>query len=421
MTSPTESFHEDELVPPEWVNIDFFEAVLQSCENVTKVEVCKFKLTPGTVKGDHFASVIFRANVDYKIQGLQKKRSLIIKIMPEMEGAKKDMLMETHIFETEVTLYTKVLPKFESILRSIGDSTKIGPNCLYFSLHPKKCIVFEDLVPLGYTVQRDREINMEEIREIMRKLAVFHAIGYSLNIKEPELFDNLKYGLMNQSAICDSELMTDGIAIFIEMLNEIPSLRMYKPYFEAIQKNLFKKCRQTYDEFRENRQNDSIYVLCHGDFNYKNLMFKHNPIDMKLEDILILDFQLCHVGTTATDLYNTFYMACSREQRMHHFEELFHLYYNHFKATLEKIDFHSTIPKFAEVKAMFLKHKYLGFFLLSSFLPMCYGLLSKTLDAEKLMSSREYRKTLYNDKGYIEELQHLLPKLLHRGYFEDLV
>ncbi|XP_037947060.1 uncharacterized protein LOC119678997 [Teleopsis dalmanni] len=419
--STSENFNDDELVAPEWLNNDFLQKVIENYEKTKDVEVSNFKLTPGTVKGDHYASVMFRANVDYNLKGSQKTKSVIIKTMPEVEGQKKELLKETHVFETEIKIYTEILPKFETVLRSIGDDTKIGPNCLHYSLHPKKCIVFEDLVPLGYAVQRDRDLEMDEIKEVMRKLAVFHAISYYLNKKEPKLFDNIQHGVMNEPSIRDNSFVTDGIEIFIEILNEVPTLRIYKKYFEVLQKDIFEKCRQTFDEFRENPQSDGIYVLCHGDFHFKNLMLKNNPINEQVEDILLLDFQFCYIGPIVNDLYNAFFMMISREQRLHHFDELLYLYYSHFKSTLNKTDFDGVVPKLSEIRAMFLKHKHFELFMLSSLLAMRYEFLKKDIDLEKMIMSKEHRKTQFMNKEFLDELHQLLPKYLHSGYFEDLL
>ncbi|XP_037947057.1 uncharacterized protein LOC119678993 [Teleopsis dalmanni] len=417
----TENFNDDELVAPKWLNNDFLKEVIQSYEKNKDVKVTNFKLTPGTVKGDHFASVMFRAHVDYKLRHSRYSKSVIIKTMPEAQGLKKEMLENSHIFETEIKMYTEILPKLESVLRSIGDDTKIGPNCLYYSLQPRKCIVLEDLVPLGYTVQRDRDLKMDEIKEVMRKLAVFHAISYYLNKKEPQIFDSLQYGFMNDPSIAENSFLTDGIKIFIEVLNEVPTLRKYKPYFQVFQKDVFQKCGQSFNEFRENPQSNGIYGLCHGDFHFKNLMFRNNPINKKLEDILFLDFQISYLGPIVNDLYYSLFMMCSREQRLHHFDELLYLYHSHFKSILNKTDFDGEVPTLREIRAMFLKHKHYELFLLSSFLAMRYEFLSKDIDIEKIMRSRESRKSLYMNKEFLDELHQLLPKYLHNGYFEDLM
>ncbi|XP_037947068.1 uncharacterized protein LOC119679002 [Teleopsis dalmanni] len=418
--SATENFNDDELVAPEWLNNDFLKKVIENYEKTKNVEVFNFKLTPGTAKGDHYGSVMFRANVDYTVQGSQKAKSLIIKTTPELEGHKMEFLRETHVFETEIKIYTEILPKFESILRSIGDNTNIGPKCLYYSLHPKTCIVFEDLMPLGYTVQRDRELNMEELTEVMRKLAVFHSMSYYLNIKEPILFDNIKYGMMNDPAMSQNDFVKDGIKMFLEVLNDVPTLSEYKPYFEALQKNMLEKCRQIFDEYRENPQKDGIYVLCHGDFHNRNMMFKNNPTSKKLEDILFLDFQLCYIGPIVNDLYYAYYVMCSRELRLEKFDELLYLYHCHFKTILNKIGFDGVVPKLSEIRAMFLRYKYFELFLVSSFLAMRYQHLNKDVDIERTLFSRDYRKSFFMKKEFLDDLHIYLRKYLHNGYFEDL-
>jgi len=51
--------------------------------------------------------------------------------MPEEEGHKKDILKDSHIFETEILMYSKALPEFERILQEAGDNTKLYVPCIY--------------------------------------------------------------------------------------------------------------------------------------------------------------------------------------------------------------------------------------------------------------------------------------------------
>ncbi|XP_037947050.1 uncharacterized protein LOC119678988 [Teleopsis dalmanni] len=417
MTS-TEIYSEDELVAPEWLNREFFKTVLQNCEKVDDVEINNFELTPGTLKGDHYASVMFRAKVEYNLAGVQNVKSMIIKTMPEMEGDKKDFLGDTRIFETEIGIYTKILPKFESILRSVGDDTTFGPKCLHWGLNPKQFIILEDLVPLGYSILRERDVNMEEVKEVFRKLALFHGISYFLLEKEPELFDTFRYCVMNQPKMCQNDFMTDSIPLVIEMLDEVPSLNQYKPFFETLQKDMMENCRKTCDEYRENPQKDGIYVLCHGDFHFKNMMFKNHTNQRNLENALFLDFQMSFVGPIVVDLSNAFYMMLSREQRFKRFDELLHLYYSHFKSILSKVGFGGTLPELSDIRALFLKHKHLEFFIFAMCLPVRYVWLDKSFCLEKAMGSRDFRKSLYSNPAFLEEVHHLLSQYSEEGFFK---
>lgn len=85
-------------------------------------------MTPGTTKNEHYASIIFRAQVHYTLQAndTEKFQSMIIKTMPVIDGQKMDLLSENPLFETEIKMYTEALPKIEKTLRQYGDNTKLG-------------------------------------------------------------------------------------------------------------------------------------------------------------------------------------------------------------------------------------------------------------------------------------------------------
>lgn len=72
-------------------------------------------------------------------------------------------------------MYSKALPELERILREAGDTTKLYAPCIYHSLEPHQVMIFEDLVPQGYTVIRDRYPNKEELQKAFFKLAKWHA------------------------------------------------------------------------------------------------------------------------------------------------------------------------------------------------------------------------------------------------------
>lgn len=87
------------------------------------------KITPASMKGDHFASIIFRAVVDYKTgKGATDSISLIVKTQPVEEGFKKDMMGETPIFKTEIAMYSKILPEVHERYRAAGVDVQLGPE-----------------------------------------------------------------------------------------------------------------------------------------------------------------------------------------------------------------------------------------------------------------------------------------------------
>lgn len=175
-----DNFNADELDAPEWLNTQFFTKVLGNHEKAPELKVLKIHISPASAKGDHYASVMFRGNVSYTTHKGEFSKSLIIKTMPEVEGHKKELLSNSHLFKTEIGMYSKALPKFEEILHAAGDKTKLCPECIYYSLEPRQLLIFEDLVPQGYIVVRDRDATTEELHAAYTKLAKIHAVSFHL-------------------------------------------------------------------------------------------------------------------------------------------------------------------------------------------------------------------------------------------------
>ncbi|XP_036343123.1 uncharacterized protein LOC118752358 [Rhagoletis pomonella] len=411
-------FNADELQAPEWINDDLFAKVLANCEKKdSQIRIKSTKISPASMKGDHYASVMFRAQLQYQLNGVDKARSVILKTMPESEGHKKEMLGKTDIFEKEIIMYTEVIPRFEKVLRDIGDSTVLKAACLYYSLSPRKVIVFEDLVPVGYEVVRDRPLTEEEVKAAYDKLAKWHAISHKINLEEPHYFDKFYQGVFNMSALAKQDFVIRGITTFIEVLRETPSLSKYVPYFAAVESTTFQQCRASFDEYRKSPKPGAFYVLCHGDFHCKNMMFKHNKETGKFEDVMLLDYQVGYVGPIVMDLIYSKYFILDEHLRLE-FPALVYRYFTTLTGTLKKIGFEGELPKLAEIHKQFMHHKHFELFLLTTFLPMWMA-MKDDIDMDSVMTSEEYRRNLCKSAEYIKYLESALPRLLHLGYFED--
>lgn len=95
-----------------------------------KFQVVDFTIRPGTKPGDHFASVMFGADIKYTTPKKNEfsELSVIMKTLPSIEGIKKEFLAEGAIFITEIKLYTKVLRQMERILEIANEHVKFGPE-----------------------------------------------------------------------------------------------------------------------------------------------------------------------------------------------------------------------------------------------------------------------------------------------------
>lgn len=428
-------YNSDELEAPAWLDKQFVQDALVKHFKEPSLIVTGSEISPATARGDHYASVMFRVQVQYSIQKRKFSKSLIIKTMPEAEGHKKEFLGDSKIFQTEIAMFTQVLPKFQAILREAGEEITFCATCVYHSLHPRKVMIFEDLLPQGYQVIRNRYANTDELRSVLGKLAKWQAVSFKLLKEQPEIFDELQFDFTTMPNILEQDFMTEALPNFIDMISQEENLKEYSKYFEPMRQNLILRWKNVIREYRENRQANAYYVLCHGDFHIRNMMFN------KDSDCMLLDFQMSYIGSIANDLQYAKYMLLSPNDRKDGCDALFYFYFDTFVKTLSKIGYQGEMPRLTEFRKQIFDRRYGGksvvvlyikllififfFFLLSPidimlftiFLPGAYS-IRKGDDPAKLLQDKNLLKQLYQDKDFKQELEYLLPRMLHLGYFD---
>ncbi|XP_039493393.1 uncharacterized protein LOC120452967 [Drosophila santomea] len=415
-----EQFNDDELEAPTWLNPLFIEKILSTYEDAPELKVIDLKITPASAQGDHYASVMFRTTAEYTTSKGKFSKPLIIKTMPEQEGHKKDMLSESHLFETEIGMYCQVLPEFEKILQEAGDHTKLFVPCIYHSLEPRKVMIFEDLVPQGYYVIRDRPVAQEELKTTFTKLAKWHAVSMKFINEQPDFLKKYKYGLFDMPNIQNDPFITTGMQSFIEMLDRLPELRRYKPHFEKIKDSYLERLQADLREYHENRRSDAYYVLCHGDFHLRNMMFKNNKETGAHEDTMLVDFQISNLCSITIDLTYSIYMLMEPEQRREMGKDLINHYFTELVATLKKIGYKGEMPTQAKLWEQMHRNKYYDFFLLSTFLPLILAIKSNSFKMKDLIQDPEIRPKTYFLDTYVKDVSKLLPKFEQLGYFKGL-
>ncbi|XP_022219854.2 uncharacterized protein LOC111072362 [Drosophila obscura] len=412
-------FNADELVAPEWLNVEFITKVLSEHEKAAELKVTGLQFSPASAKGDHYASVMFRAKVEYTTRKGAATKSLIIKTMPEQEGHKKDMLGESPIFQTEIGMYGTVLPEFERILRQAGDDDKLYVDCIYHSLKPRQVMIFEDLVEMGFVVIRDREVNLDEVRCVYSKLAKLHAASIKVQHEQPTILKGYTNGLFDMPKVLEEPFIGTGMTFFLELLEKEPELRKYKAYFESIKGDLLQRLKDEWTQMRQNPKPDQYYVLSHGDFHLRNMMFKHKKETGVFEDVMLLDFQMCNISPMTNDLIYSIYMLLEPQQRRDHWEELLKHYFSVLVETLKKIGYKGEMPTEAGLWQRFHQRKNSHFFLLSTFLPLMWALREKATDFGELLQNEEIRRNSSFLEGYVKDVTILLPRWEKLGYFKN--
>ncbi|XP_058988266.1 uncharacterized protein LOC101889389 [Musca domestica] len=254
------------------------------------------------MKGDHYASVMFRCKVEYCLGANSiSKKSLIIKTMPSIEGMKQELLKESKVFETEIGMYTEALPKIGQILKESGETGELAARIIYHSLSPHKIIILEDLCELGYDTIRGRLLNAAEVKAVYSKLAKIHAVSFMLGHTENhQVVTKFQDGFMSISIPLLKDLVTNGFNNFIDLMASYPEFEVYREKFETLQHDVLPLCKDLFNAFINGEQ--GIFVLNHGDFHMKNLMFKFNKQSGEMEDVILLDYQASCFGPSNIDL-----------------------------------------------------------------------------------------------------------------------
>lgn len=317
-------------------------------------------MKPGSAKGDHYASIMFRAVINYETKSAKHlEKSLIVKTMPFVDGPKKEMLESMNIFDVEIKMYNEVIPKFEKILNDIGDDTQLSGNCLYAASDPQEILIFEDLTKKHYKTVTNWGGNWEVGKKAIAKLAKWHAMSYKMvNEGDPSLQKFTKNGF-NDDKIKEVPMFKYGFRDFVEMLKKHPEFEPYTSRFEKLASNdPISKTQALYNAF-VNGDKANLYVLNHGDFHIKNLMFTEKD-DGKVDDVLLVDFQLCIWGPAVIDLIYMLYMMMDDESRIHRRNEIIYYYFETLTKTLGQLKFTGDYPKLTDLYKDFITYKDFG-------------------------------------------------------------
>ncbi|XP_058978547.1 uncharacterized protein LOC131802377 [Musca domestica] len=419
-------YNADELEAPSWINQEFLEKVLTQYENNVDVEVVQFDLSPASMKGDHYASIMFRCKVQYRFDknASVKHKSMIIKTLPMEEGFKREMLMESNLFETEIDMYAETLPKIEKILADCGEPTKLSAELIYYALEPHKVIIFEDLCESGYDTIRSRFLNEDEIKAVYQKLAKLHAVSYMLgHSEEHELVTKYQYGILSMDSPQLEQMMEDGLRNFIDMLSCHDEFDVYYQKVKAMKHLVNPNSKNLYKAYQQQQQSKGdIFVLNHGDFHMKNMMFRFNKSN-QMEDCIMVDYQISCYAPSNIDLVYSQIMMLSSELRLKR-HELMQYYFTEFIRILKKVNYQGDLPLYSDFQISGLKYRHFTIFLVSTFLPMVVGFIGKSaedlknVDIGKQFENPDMMSMVYRMPGFVEEVRKFMPILLKEGYLD---
>lgn len=303
---------------------------------------------------------MFRAVLTYKTKSSTNlKKSLIVKTMPFVEGPKKEILGEFNIFEVETRMYKEVIPQFEEVLKNAGDLTYLGGKCVYAASEPEVIIIFEDLTKQGYKTVENWGGSWEIGKKAVEKLAKWHAVSFKITSDGDKNLQSFLRNGFSDDKIAEFPLFKYGFGDFVNMLRNVPELQQFAPKFETLFSGIPMSRSQALFRAFSNGDKANLFVLNHGDFHIKNMMFTEKD-DGKLDDVLLVDFQMSIWGPAVIDLTYMLYMLLDQDSRLTRRNEIIHYYFETFTKTLDNLKYSGEYPKLTDLYKDFITYKDFG-------------------------------------------------------------
>lgn len=283
-----------------------------------------------TVRLDELSrsSEIYRVTLVVKFSGEPRTFPLLIKLLPE-EGAQNRGPKAFDAFQNEEMFYTKMTAKF---------GTDLVPKCYLADLgrYGRTVCVLEDLGEDGYK-QVDGELNEHHMKLCVQALAKFHARGFKLKEKEPQLFREFEAKLLEICLTDDSLQRYQGRS---NRLYEILDSLTDKELAGRIKGRLNGEKSMEIVKRVATEVND-ISTICHGYFSHDNMLFKYQngkPIDAK-----IIDWQTMRYCSPAVDLgpillYNASTESDERKSGPARVQEILKLYVDTIRSEYPEVD-----------------------------------------------------------------------------------
>ncbi|XP_050079390.1 uncharacterized protein LOC126567203 [Anopheles maculipalpis] len=400
----------DELEAPEWLNDEFFCNVMRESNNDPTIELTSAcVLRPGTNKGDHYASVMFRTTVKYRSKRNNEEKSvnIIMKTKPEAEGLKKELLDDDSLFAIELEMYSKTLPEMARMLKEIGEEYKF-PRYIYGMLKPRTILILEDISDQGW-VMGDFISTFDDMKPIVKDIAMFHAASVMIESSNPT-FADIHTHSMGEKFMAFEGMINKGFRDMMQLTASYPEFAHFAKPLEKFKANL-REFYVTIDDPTKTYQN----VLIHGDFHYKNMLHQVDA-EGRHTDTILLDYQICCWTTPAIDLYYLLDMIPTQEIKDKHRSELIYMYYQQFSDLLKRLGFLGKIPSLLDLQIELLRYAGLELFHYVVFDSFRY-LDQSTVDIEGFLKGE------IENPGNLFIMQDPAPELawINRDYFTHVL
>ncbi|XP_042872430.1 uncharacterized protein LOC122253428 [Penaeus japonicus] len=313
---------------PSEITQESVEAALKS-DKGSEAHLVSFTVHEFTQKGDHYATLVARVNVNYSLYEKDHSVSYVVKYNPKHFKAFEKFTYV--LFKKEALFYQHLVQHIQSQLHELGQTPLRVPKCFHTSLAENQEVIFlEDLRPRGFKMfDRKKGMDVAHTKLVLEELARLHAASYLLKAKIPDLAK--KYPILNLDWLnyADDarektyETFTKQMDIVKDMLSKVGGYE--------VTENWLSRNKERVLEILDNQLErvPPFDVLCHGDCWNNNMLFRYNDKGVPVE-VMLLDLQMCRQASLATDLNYLFHTSLEGHVRKTNLEIFLDIYYSVF-------------------------------------------------------------------------------------------
>uniref|UniRef100_W8BJ95 CHK kinase-like domain-containing protein n=1 Tax=Ceratitis capitata TaxID=7213 RepID=W8BJ95_CERCA len=415
----TFEYSKDVVEIPKYLDLDFFEDVVENALYETNVKVLKVHFMMGSAVGENFLSILYRIKVHYELldTGERGELSTFVKCLPVRKGL--DFLEELKVFGKEKKTFLDILPKL--CLFQEPDAPFAG-RLYHFMKRPVNCLALEDLNTRGYRMAA-QEVGFDEkhSRLVMKRIGQFHAISMHLAKKDPNIQKEYRDGLLARHA-----LKPDGFpyAFFSGNANALLQLISKWPDYSKIADKLRAYIKNIVDNLVRSQipqPQDLVRVLNHGDLWFNNVLFKYDG-EQKAQNCIFIDYQMSVWTSPGIDLNYFLYTSVSLDVLKTKREELLKEYYGSFHAKLVELNY-EPIPSYEDICTEVRRRASYGFFANYCVFPICTQ--DKTQSGDSSLDNftgddfaAKKLEQIYSSKRLAETLRYTLKEFDRMGIWD---
>ncbi|XP_054286483.1 uncharacterized protein LOC129002587 [Macrosteles quadrilineatus] len=374
-----------------------------------------FKLIECSLDSEYKGGDQFQSNVVFVtatvLEGSNKKDlPLVVKFEPFDKEIQRELRTAIQ-FHNEVLVYNDLLP----LLNKYNKITQIFPKFYHgistLTLPEDDVIVIEDLRPKGFQMAKQRVmLDYEHLKLAMEKLGIYHALSYITKHERPNEFYNLVKNLKETTWIDDGLVISPVIKhAFHRAMDPLIAADKHS----AILQKVLSRVDESVVKFLLElvHPEEPLAVLCHGDFNRNNMLFKYNQ-DVP-ESVRFFDVATARYSSPSIDIAFLLFMNSTKEVRSAHWDDLLSVYHQSLTNNLGAIHGPSMQQLQEEMR---LKGVY-GYVHASFFLPMMLFESDFTMDDLLNLSPEEVavKQAKIGGEEGTKMLMELVEELVSRG------